>query len=45
VLVDDKLFNLPERVFFNTACAIKTHPADIRLVKQAANTTIWLLKQ
>jgi hypothetical protein len=44
VLIDDHLFNHPERVFFNTACALKTHQTDIRLVKQAANSTIWLLK-
>ena len=45
VIVDDKLYNNEEKVFFNTFCALQSHQLDIRLVKQAANTTIWLLKQ
>lgn len=43
VLIDDLLFNEPERAFMNTYTALKFHNTDLKLIKQAIHTSIWLL--
>ena len=44
VLIDNKLFNTPETVFFNCFLACKTY-SNAKVFQQCANSVLWFIKQ